>query len=67
MINGNGYRIIYLGKKWQEIIGPNDSKNTYFEALIFWAKTAKEWGVKMKVVKMPTYLDVHSYNRANRE
>ena len=63
----SGYRVIYLGKHWQEIINPHNSNAVYREALTFWAKTAKAQGVKMKVVNLPTYLDVHSYNRSNGE
>lgn len=59
-----GYRTIYLGNHWMEVIAPTDNDKTYKDSLIFWAAAAKEWGRKMKVIKLPTYLDVHSYNRS---
>lgn len=60
-----GYRVIYLGNKWMEILSPRETKKAYKESLIFWSNTAKEWNVKMKVIKMPTYLDVHSYTKGH--
>ena len=61
----DGYRVIYIGNKWMEIISPNDKPLTYKQALTFWATTSKEWGRKMRVFKMPSYLDCHSFNKGH--
>jgi hypothetical protein len=63
-IHRDGFRVIYIGRHWQEIISPKDSEKTYKDSLVFWAATAKEWNKKMRVIKLPTYLDCHSYNRS---
>lgn len=60
-----GYRTIYIGNRWMEIISPRDNSEIYKESLLFWAQTAKEWNQKMKVISLPTYLDVHSYNHCS--
>lgn len=49
----NTFYVIYIGGHWREYFGPRTKKESLREGLIFWAKTAKEWRMKMTVRKIP--------------